>query len=71
MPVRMIQTIIKYTCNRCGRTNIVKNGHNKCGNQHYRCNDCNAHQVLDPKHKYLDTQKQTMLRTYKKRANMR
>ena len=68
---RMIQTITTHKCSRCGSTNIVKNGHNKCGNQQYRCNDCKAHRVLDPKTKYSKTEKKIALRTYKERASMR
>ena len=67
----MIRSITTYKCSRCGSENIVKNGHNKCGNQQYRCNDCNAHRVLEPKSKYTDKHKQTVLRTCKERASMR
>lgn len=51
--------------------NIVKNGHNKCGNQQYYCKDCGARRVLDPKHKYKQDDKESVLRTYKERASLR
>lgn len=67
----MIQTIITHRCSRCGSTNIVKNGHNKCGNQQYHCKDCNAHRVLEPKTKYEVSEKKTILCAYKERVSMR
>ncbi len=33
----MIQETITYRCHRCGSTNIVRNGTNKCGNPQYHC----------------------------------
>ena len=67
----MIQITITYLCSRCESANIVKNGHNKCGNQQYHCNDCKAYRVLEPKKKYSIPQKQTVLKTYKERASLR
>ncbi|HEX8680891.1 MAG TPA: IS1 family transposase, partial [Ardenticatenaceae bacterium] len=33
----MIQETITHHCRRCGSSNIVKNGTNRCGNQQYWC----------------------------------
>ena len=67
----MIQTIITHKCSRCESTNIVKNGHNKCGNQQYYCKACGARRVLEPKQKYKQEDKETILQTYKERASLR
>jgi len=67
----MIQTIITHKCSRCGSTNIVKNGHNKCGSQQYYCKDCHARRVLEPKRKYTADIKEQALKGYKERASLR
>ncbi len=67
----MIQTTITYHCRKCGSTNIIKNGTNKCGNPQYHCKDCGAYRVLQPKCRYENHQKETILRTYKERASLR
>jgi len=41
--------IIVHKCSKCRSTNIVRNGHNQAGNAQYKCLDCNAHRVLEPK----------------------
>ncbi len=50
---------------------MVKNGHNKCGNQQYHCHDCNAYGVLEPDPGYTPETKDTILRTYQERASLR
>lgn len=30
------------TCKKCGSIKSVKNGHNSCGTQRYKCKECNA-----------------------------
>ena len=30
------------SCKKCGSINSVKNGHNSCGTQRYKCKDCEA-----------------------------
>ena len=67
----MIQETITYTCTRCGSTNIVRNGTNKCGNQQYHCKDCGAYRVLDPQTGYSDEDKQTVLRACQERSSLR
>lgn len=41
--------IIIHKCRHCGSTNLVRNGHNRCGTPQYRCNDCGDYRVLEPK----------------------
>ena len=36
-------------CTACGRTAIVKNGHNACGSAQFACRACGARRVLAPK----------------------
>ena len=67
----MIQKTITYTCHACGSTDIVKNGTNKCGSAQYRCNNCGAHRVLEPKRLHTEREKETILKTYQERASMR
>jgi insertion element IS1 protein InsB len=38
----------EHTCPNCGSTDIVKNGHNRCGNQNYKCRDCGRQFVENP-----------------------
>jgi len=32
----------KPSCKKCGGLEVVKNGHNKCGTQRYKCKYCNS-----------------------------
>jgi len=43
-----------YACWRCNSTNIVKNGHNASGSQQYKCKDCGARGVLEPRRGYSE-----------------
>jgi len=67
----MIQTTITYHCRVCGRTNIVRNGRNKCGHAQYYCKDCGAHRVREPAPGYSPRAKRQILATYKERASLR
>ncbi len=67
----MIQETITHRCRKCGSTNIVKNGTNKCGSPQYHCKDCGAYRVLEPKRIYPESEKETIMRAYKERASMR
>ena len=67
----MIQETITYHCRKCGSTNIVKNGTNKCGNYQYDCKDYGAYRVLKPRGPATDEQKALILRAYKERASLR
>jgi len=67
----MIQETITYTCNRCGSTNIVRNGTNKYGKQQYHCKDCGAYRVLKPRQGYDKTTQETVLKTCKERVSLR
>jgi insertion element IS1 protein InsB len=67
----MIEEYITYTCSRCGSPNIVRNGHNKCGNPQYQCKDCKAHRVLKPKQLHPLRTRQQVLRAYRERMSLR
>jgi transposase-like protein len=45
-------------CTRCGSERIVKNGHNVCGCQQFRCRACGACRVLHPKSPTASPQRQ-------------
>ena len=60
----MIQTAIT-TPAVCARTNIVRNGTNKCGHAQYYCKDCGAHRVLEPAPGYSPRAKRQILDTYR------
>ena len=67
----MIKETITYTCSRCGSTNIVRNGHNKCGNPQYYCKDCGAYRVLNPKRKHPPRAREQVLKAYRERMSLR
>jgi insertion element IS1 protein InsB len=67
----MIQETITYTCSRCGSTNIVRNGTNKCGKQQYHCKACGAYRVLKPNHGYSQTTQETVLKACQERVSLR
>lgn len=64
------QTTIQQ-CRKCGSRNIVKNGHNRSGSQQYRCKDCGAIGVLNPKQFYSAERQEDILRAYLERPSMR
>lgn len=68
---RMIITPIQQQCRKCGSPNIVKNGHNRCGSQHYLCQDCRAVGVLPPKQTSRQERREEILRAYLERPSMR
>lgn len=67
----MIEETTKYSCRSCGSLNIIRNGHNKCGNAQYKCKDCGACRVLTPKVKYTPEEKSRMLKAYRERMSLR
>ena len=60
-----------HTCRVCGSDRIVKNGHNCCGSQQYKCKACQAHRVLEPKLGYSPARRAEVIRTYLERASLR
>ncbi len=67
----MIIDEITYTCRRCGSANLVKNGHNKYGNQQFRCKDCHKSGVLNPINRHTEAEKERILAAYRERPSMR
>lgn len=66
----MIQTT--HHCRKCGSKDIVKNGHNACGNQQYHCKGCGAYLVLNPEPKgYSNEEKDRIICAYQERGSMR
>jgi transposase-like protein len=67
----MIQETRTYRCRRCGSGYIVKNGRNRYGNPQYPCKACGAYGVLEPKVRYMEAQKEQILRAYQERVSLR
>ena len=67
----MIEETIIHQCSRCGSENIVRNGHNKSGNQQYYCKDCGASRVLNPKQKHRPRIREQVLKAYRERISLR
>ena len=67
----MIIDEIPYTCRRCNSANLVRNGHNKYGNQQFLCKDCAKSGVLNPKHYRSEAEKEQILAAYRERPSMR
>ena len=67
----MIQETITYTCRRCGSTDIVKNGTNKCSSPQYHCKVYGAYRTLRPKDSPAGRAKSLILKTYRERASLR
>jgi len=67
----MIEETTRYSCRSCGSENIIRNGHNKCGNPQYLCKECGACRVLTPKTGYTAEQKTTILKAYRERMSLR
>jgi len=67
----MIRTNKVHHCRVCDSTRIVKNGHNRSGNQQYQCRTCGASKVLLPKQRYSEERKAEVLRAYQERSSLR
>ena len=60
------------TCRVCGSEDIVRNGHNKCGNEQYHCHNCGAYRVLETQQSsYRAPFKAMVLRALHERASLR
>ena len=66
-----IQTVIEHRCTRCGSADIVRNGHNQCGNAQFRCKACGRSSALVPKVAYTEEQQAQIIRTYQERGSLR
>ena len=60
-----------YLCRKCESQNIVKNGHNASGSQQYKCKDCGAHGVLEPRYSYTEEEREQIINDYYERSSMR
>lgn len=67
----MITQIEIQTCRKCGSPQIVRNGHNRCGQAQYHCRDCGAYGVLFPQGGYSEERKAEVLRAYQERSSLR
>ncbi len=67
----MIQEITTHVCRVCKRTQIVKNGTNRCGNAHYHCQNGGTYRVLKPKQTSSETEQQSVLRACLERCSLR
>lgn len=60
-----------YSCNKCGSSDLVKNGKRPNGKQKYYCKACQSYGVLNPSVKYTEERKAEILRAYEERSSMR
>jgi insertion element IS1 protein InsB len=60
-----------HHCRDCQSINIVKNGHNRSGNQQYHCKDCGSRKVLEPNEGYSEARIEEVLRAYQERSSLR
>lgn len=60
-----------HKCHRCSGTNLVKNGKNVCGTQRYKCKDCGACRVIEPKSKTALVDKEAVIRTFEENNSYR
>ena len=67
----MIQTIVTHSCPKCGRLNMVKNGHDYKGSQKYHCNDCHRYGTLQPQRGYSQQVKTQVKRGLLERVSLR
>src|SRR5229473_5802967 len=67
----MIQETTTHVCRVCKRTQIVKNGTNRCGNAHYHCKNGGTYRVLKPKQTSSETEQQSVLRACLERCSLR
>jgi len=67
----MITETTIHRCRKCNSPNLQKNGCNQCGNQQYHCKDCGSYRVLNPKHRYSESEKNQILKAYEERSSMR
>ena len=66
----MIEETITYSCRSCGSTNIIRNGHNKCGQPQYHCKVCRVYRVLEPHPRYRETQRQQVVQACRERMSL-
>src|SRR5262245_56956584 len=67
----MIEETLTYSCRSCGSEDIIRNGHNKCGNAQYKCKACGTCRVIRPKTKYTAEAKATILEARDERMSLR
>lgn len=62
---------IVHKCHRCQSTNIVRNGHNRLGQEQYHCLDCGCYRVLHPRRKQSNPDKPKALKATLERCSLR
>src|SRR6185295_18414292 len=67
----MIDETLTYSCQSCGSEDIIRNGHNKCGNPQYKCKTCGTCRVMRPKEKYPTAAKAMILEAREERMSLR
>jgi transposase-like protein len=58
-------------CHNCQSEQIVRNGHNSCGQQRYKCKNCGVTRVLDSVQKSKQIDLEQVFQTYKERNSFR
>jgi len=67
----MIEETTKYSCRSCGSPNIIRNGHNKCGQAQYHCKDCGVYRVLEPQPRYSPSEREQVIHACRERMSLR
>ncbi len=65
--------VLTYRCRSCSSTQLVKNGHNRLGQQQYWCKACGARRVLEPRRtpKEANSDKPQALKACLERCSLR
>ena len=67
----LVDTVVQV-CRDCNSDQIVKNGHNACGNQQYLSKACASRKVLHPTvRSYSASRQAEILRAYQERSSLR
>jgi insertion element IS1 protein InsB len=67
----MIEETITYSCRSCGSKNIIRNGHNKCGQPQYHCKDCRVYRVLEPHPRHPEAERKPVMQACRERMSLR
>lgn len=67
----MIQTIITYSCPKCGSPDLVKNGRDYKGDQKYHCKTCEGCGTLNARRGHAEPTRQQVKRALLERVSLR
>ena len=67
----MIEETVRYSCRSCGSFNIIRNGHNKCGQAQYHCKDCRVYRVLELQPQHTEAERKQVVQACRERMSLR